>query len=420
MSKSLELRQERAELVRQMCALTNSPADASRWKELNEKQEALRLQIQTTENGALTAEMEAMPSVASRQLPPVGDPGSYSSAERGETRRVALTPDEEKRSTPEYKAAFEQYIRTGEKRDYTALGSVSPADGFTLVPVGFQRELEARLKSYAGMRQACRILTTATGGPLQWPTVDDTGVTGEFIAENEPVNQENPTFDNVTLGSALCSSKQVLVPVQLLQDSAFNVESELAGMFAIRIGRALNEAYTNGTTPIVGLLPALVTATGRSVAAVGANSNTGVSGDTDINSIGSDDFSNVIAAVDPAYRIGAAFMAHTTIWDTVRKLKDKYGRPVWEVSLAQGEPDKVYGYPWFVNQAMASAIQANAKTLLFGNFAKYIIRDVAGITVVRFSELFMSSHQVGFQAFLRTEGKLLQAAAFAFLQHPAS
>ena len=85
----------------------------------------------------------------------------------------------------------------------------------------------------------------------------------------------------------------------------------------------------------------------------------------------------------------------------------------------QGDPDKYYGDPYFYNQQM-SGIGAGNKSLIFGDFSKYIIRDSAGLTLVRYNELFMQSYQRGYQAFIRTDGQLLQPAAFACCIHPLS
>ena len=201
--------------------------------------------------------------------------------------------------------------------------------------------------------------------------------------------------------------------VQLLQDSAFPVEPLLNDLFGIRIGRALSDAYTNGSGSgePKGLVPSitnLVTVVGDSA-----------TGNTDLNSIGVDDLSNVIAALDPAYRVNAKFMANQSTYDFMRKLKDTLGRPLWEVSIAQGVPDRILGYEYDWNQSM-DAIGASKKSVVFGDFSKYVIRDVGGITAVRYNELYMPNHQVGFQAYLRTDGQCIQPAAFAALEHPAS
>jgi HK97 family phage major capsid protein len=103
----------------------------------------------------------------------------------------------------------------------------------------------------------------------------------------------------------------------------------------------------------------------------------------------------------------------------VRKTKDKYGRPIWQVSLADGVADTILGFPFFFNQDM-DGIGAGKISMVFGDFTKYIIRDVLGVSVVRYNELYMPNHQIGYQAFMRTWGALLQADAFAYLVHPLS
>ena len=92
----------------------------------------------------------------------------------------------------------------------------------------------------------------------------------------------------------------------------------------------------------------------------------------------------------------------------VRKLVDGQSRPLWEPSLQIDKPDTLLGYPVVINQDVAS-MAASAKSILFGDFSKYIIRDVAGISVVRLQERYADYRQVGFYAFLRTGGRLLDA-----------
>jgi HK97 family phage major capsid protein len=193
----------------------------------------------------------------------------------------------------------------------------------------------------------------------------------------------------------------------------------LTGSFGTRLGRGTASAYMNGNgANITGLLPVLKAATPvRSVAAVGANANSGNSGDTAVDSLGSDDFANLITAVDAAYRIGprVGFLANQATYDKMRTVKDKYGRPIWQVSLSEGQPDRVMGYPYYYDQSM-QLIGAGNVPLIFGNYEKYIIRDVLGMTTVRYGELYMTSHQIGYESFLRTFGQVLNAQAFSYIQ----
>src|SRR4051794_4286269 len=101
MSKSLELRQQRAKLVQEMHDLTNKtsfPAEAeARWNDLDKEQKALESQISKIEaSEKLSAEM--------REFKP-----APSTAQPGETRdanEAAKTAELEKR-------AFRKYIAEG-------------------------------------------------------------------------------------------------------------------------------------------------------------------------------------------------------------------------------------------------------------------------------------------------------------------
>jgi HK97 family phage major capsid protein len=413
MSNSKELRRQRAKLVAEMHEITKGDTltaeQREKWNKIDVDQEALRVQIEAVEKSeTLSNEMRSFAA------PSQGQPGA------GTETRTSRENWSEVRGSEEYRNEFRDFARTGrigsklnEVRTYSPLDNVTGANGEYLIPVGFQKELEIKLKAFGGMRRNCRIITTSTGNNLDWPTMDDTTNSGNWVAVNQAVAQVNPTFGQVVFSSNLASSKQVLVPVQLLQDSAFDIESELTEAFAIRLGRVTNLGYTTGNgsgqpNGLINNISDVVTARGDSG-----------TGNTEINSVGVNDLSNLIAAVDPAYRPNAKFMANQSTWDTMRKLKDTLGRPLWEVSIAQGVPDRILGYEYDWNQDMA-AIAASALSVVFGDFSKYVIRDVLGVTAVRYNELYMPNHQVGFQAYLRTDGQILQNAAFAVLQHPLS
>ena len=53
---------------------------------------------------------------------------------------------------------------------------------------------------------------------------------------------------------------------------------------------------------------------------------------------------------------------------------------------------------------------ANAKSILFGDFRKYVIRDVMDLTLFRMTDsAFTLLGQVGFVAFMRSGGNLIDA-----------
>lgn len=437
--KVKELRQKRNDLIQEMHSLTEKtefPDEASkRWDDLDKQQKAIEGQILRMEQSEkLTEEMRGV------KAPPQAAPGAGDPEDRGTPAgpEAAVKALRTKLESQEYRAAFFDYVRNGtqdcdresrkmleetfrEARTYTGLNVGTGTQGGYVVPIGFQKEIEQKMKALGRMRENCRVVPTSTGGILDWPTLDDTTNSGRWLAEAAPVSQTNPTYGQIQFSAYLASSDQVLLSVQLLQDSAFDLEPELSQAFGTRLGRLTNLAYTkgSGSGQPTGLITAILAqASPNTVTAVGSNTNDGAGG-TEANSIGSDDLDNLISAVDPAYRVNGKFMMSWKVIDTLRKLKDKYGRPLWVSSLAVGEPDRIFGYPFDWNADM-DIVGAGNNPVLFGDFSKYIIRDVAGFTMVRYNELYMPNHQIGFQAFLRTDGNLIQPAAFSLLHNPLS
>lgn len=295
-------------------------------------------------------------------------------------------------------------------RTASPLSSVTGAAGADTIPQGFVYTLETAMKWFGGMRQSrATVLRTATGNPLPWPTMSDTNNVGELISENTPVTQAvtEMSFGFIEFNGWKYSSKLVLVPIELIQDSAFDVQGFVAKALGQRVGRIQNTHFTVGTGS--SQPNGLVTASTLGV--------TGATGETAKCTY--PDLVNLIHSVDPAYRIGAEFMFNDSTASFLEQLVDGNGRPLLNSSLAgvneavrAGEPGvntyTISGYKTIVNNDVAS-FAANAKSILFGDFSKYIIRDVMDLMLVRFSETYMASGQIGFLCFMRSDGDLIDA-----------
>ena len=117
-------------------------------------------------------------------------------------------------------------------------------------------------------------------------------------------------------------------------------------------------------------------------------------------------------------------MLNDSTLKAIRKLVDNsggsgVGNYLWMAGLSAGVPDTILGKPYTINQDMASIGTGN-KSVGFGDFSKYKIRDVKGITVLRLNERYADSHQVGFFAFMRADGRTLDAGTdpIKVLLHP--
>lgn len=280
------------------------------------------------------------------------------------------------------------------QHEVRALSAISGSAGGYTVPEGFVSSLERAMLFFGGMRQVASVITTAAGNDLPWPTTNDTSNTGELVGENATVNPQDVTFGQLMLRAYKFSSKLVRVPYELLRDSAFDFATELGSILGERLGRIQNTYFTVGTG--ASQPNGLVTAATLGVTAASATA------------IAADEFFDLLHSVDVAYRDGAGWMLRDSTLKAARKLKDSQNRYLWEPGLNGGVANFLLGYPITVNNDVA-AIATTNKTVLFGQLAKYRIRDVDEVRVRRLEERYADNDQVGFIAFLAGDGNLIDA-----------
>ena len=102
-------------------------------------------------------------------------------------------------------------------------------------------------------------------------------------------------------------------------------------------------------------------------------------------------------------------MMHDNIILALRKLKDSTNQYLWQPGLQAGAPDRLLGFPVAVNNNMASSMAANALTVLFGAFRKFVVREVRSIRYYRLEERYRDNDQTGFVAFHRYDSRVLDA-----------
>jgi HK97 family phage major capsid protein len=273
------------------------------------------------------------------------------------------------------------------------------AGGFTVPQDSrFMSLVESSLVEFGGMRQASTIVRTDNAQAMPIPTDNDSAQTGELVAENGATAAQDITFGQVVLDGWMYSSKRVLSSIQLLQDTAVDIEAFIARKLGERIARIQNTHFTTGTGS--SQPDGVVTA-----AALGRTGATGST--TDVKYV---DLVELEHSVDPGYRrsSGARWMLNDASLSVIKQIVDGNSRPLFMPGLAVGTPDTILGYPYVVNNDIAT-MAANAKSILFGDFSKYWIRDVNGFTLLRLTELYAANLQVGFLGFMRSDGDLLDA-----------
>jgi HK97 family phage major capsid protein len=286
-----------------------------------------------------------------------------------------------------------------ERAALTGLQSTTTTGGYTTADETM-KSLEVALLNYAGMRQVATVIRTATGGPLPIPTTNDTGNKGEIIGENTTSNELEMTFGQLVLDAWKYSSKYILASIEFLQDTSINANAFLGEALGNRIARITNDHFTTGT----GSQP-------NGVVTAATSSSVTLSG---VASASYDNIVDLVHSVDPAYRPNGRFMFHDGGLKMLKKIKvlqysgDTTGQPLWVPGLALGQADTILGYPYVINQSMTTPA-TGVKSILFGDFSKYIIRDVRDVTVIRLDELYAVLGQVAFLALSRHDGDLLDA-----------
>lgn len=285
-----------------------------------------------------------------------------------------------------------------------AMSTTTPAEGGYTVPSEIAAMVVDALKAFGGMRDVAQVISTDSGNPLNWPTSDGTAEVGEIVAENAAATAQDLTFGTAAVNPFKYSSKKIALPVELIQDSAIDIIAFVLNRLATRLGRITNLHYTTGTG----------TAQPFGVVTRATVGKTGTTGQT--LSVTYDDVIDLIHSVNSAYRRDARFMLADSSLKVLRKIKDTNGRPIWNPSdtegITSGLAGSLAGYGYTVNDDVP-AMAANARSIAFGDFKQYVIRDVSNsYSLRRFDDsAFALNGQVGFCGWMRTGGNLLDTAA---------
>lgn len=309
---------------------------------------------------------------------------------------------------PEHLKLFWNLMRHGERslspddwgvlRNTLSVGT-SAQGGYT-VPIEVATSVADALKAYGGMRSVAEVFRTTDGAQINFPTSDGTSETGELIGENTTATAADPTFGVVSLVTYKFSSKIVAIPFELLQDSSIDMEGFIRNRLVTRLGRITNTKFTIGSG----------TSEPNGAVTAAASGKVGLTGQT--ATVIFDDLVDLIHSVDPAYRnLGnCRFMLNDASLKVIRKLKDTAGRPIFLPGydgLGKAMPDSILGYPITINQDVAT-MAANAKSILFGDFSFYKIRDAMNMQMFRFDDsAYIKLGQIGFLAWMRSGGNFV-------------
>lgn len=271
----------------------------------------------------------------------------------------------------------------------TAVTGTATNAGNTIATTFVARVLESALAEIGVWQCGPEMFTTSSGEPMVFPRLTTRPTVGA-LAENTAFPTTDAAFNQFTLGAHKYGAI-IQVSKEMVQDSAIDIAGYVAGQAGTMLGRQISaDVITGGgsTTP-TGFLT--LTTLGSTEATTGV--------------VTGDDFMRLHYSVNSAYRRSAKFLMNDSTVGALRGVKDGYGQYLWQPGLTLGAPDMLLGKE-VVSDPNMPVIGAGNKFGAFGDFSKYFVRQVNGITIEKSFEFGWGSDLVAYKVTWRGDGNL--------------
>ena len=282
--------------------------------------------------------------------------------------------------------------------------------GSYMVPTEFHAEVVRAMGEKSTMLQLVR--TVPMGSRTKNVPVKATGVTLAWItSQGSEISETNPTFTQKTL-TAYPLAAWISLTESLLDDDAAGLGEYFAEEFSDDLADELDNQVLNGTgTPWEGLL-----------VVDGVNEIAMDEGKVNFSDVEFDDIMNLIGGITTQkYRRGASFVMNPVVLDSVRKIKDANGRPLF-TDMTAADPARLAGYPVHPCDAAPGTSAAGTKFIVFGNFRHFLLGKRKELELRWFTETAQAAkyEEIFFRAYSRWAGVVAIPAAFATLATAAS
>lgn len=372
-------------------------------KELNEKRIALHeeqkkfLDAHTKEDGTMSAEDAATYEQMDAEFDEITNSikrATKSEEVENELKKAVSEPlvampqvaDEKTGIASEgYKSAFLNLIKSDFAEKFTnELSEGTDNKGGYLVPKDWASFIIKQSKENVVMRILGRSVTSEHG-KLHIP-IQDSKFMLEPVAEGGAYQKRDWTYGELILELKKMGGT-ILVTEELLEDNAYNLESEIKQNIADAVQNTEEHYFMvgDGSNVPTGIFDPN---------AGGFNAGTLTAAMT------ADDIINLEYDVKAGYRKNGVFVTHNDVVREMRKLKDNDGQYLWQPSLVAGEPDKFDGHNVYVSD------YAPEKKIAFGDFGYYYMLGDGKYQSIRLNEVYREVGKFGFQARMRFDGKL--------------
>mgnify|MGYP003135669385 CR=1 FL=1 len=297
--------------------------------------------------------------------------------------------------------AFSKYLRAQEfePEETKALYESDDSLGGYYCPTEYVAELIKSVTEFSPMRSLVKVRSTDKRG------IEVPKRTGQFAATFVSETATRSETTGYTTGLISIDAHELYAMVDMsqamLEDTAFNMESEMATEFAEQF------AVTEGT--------AIVSGNGVGKPLGFTDSTAGVSSTNSGNGtkLTANGLYDLIYALKSDYLRNAGFVMNRSTFADILQLEDTAGQKVFHVglNLVSGAPSTIAGYGYTLAKDMPD-VGAGAKPVAFGDFARaYTLVDRVNMSIVR--DPFTQQHlgNVRYTARRRVGGTVVLAEA---------
>lgn len=314
--------------------------------------------------------------------------------------------------SPELKA-FENFLRWGHpegKDAFSGYGSFNGSvekkylrtdintDGGFLAPEEYVNEIIKKITEISAVRQVSRVRST-TREALAIPKRSSL-LQAYWTGEGAPMTEAESAYGLETIKVNKLAVYSVAT-MEMLTDSAFNMEAEINQDIAERFAQKEGEAFIvgNKVEKPEGLI---------------YNSDVEVINSGIANSFNADALIQMTGQLKVGYN--PMFMLNRRTLAFIRRLKDGVGQYIWNAGIADGQPNTILGHP-YVNAIDVPDIDVNAKPVIFGDFMRgYTIVDGITMSMIRDDYTLSTQGKVRFVAHRRVGGQVVLPEAIKVLQ----
>jgi HK97 family phage major capsid protein len=317
----------------------------------------------------------------------------------------------------EYKAAFDLYLRKGDRSpEMKSMSAGTASEGGYTVPKVIDSQIRKLLVDVSPLRSLATVLSVnttdfhmpfSTGGTnSSWVGEKDT----RAATNTDTITEIVPPFGELYA--------KPLVTQTLLEDSQFDIAGFIAGQVATEFARAEGNAFIlgDGVKKPSGLLAPTLAATADATRAFGTVQYIASGAAAALTN--PDVLITTVHSLKAGYRTGAGWLMNKATLAVVRTFKDANGQYLWQPSLQAGVPSTLLGYPVYEAEDMPS-IAANALPIVFGNFPRsYVIADRVGMSML--VDPYTQQPYVAYGSRKRVGGCVVDTQAYKVLKIAAS